>query len=356
MYEELLSQPDVWEKIHAAKKPIFLYGMGNGADKVLHELQKRNVPVEGVFANDEFVRGQSYRGYQVKRFAELKQEYGDFLSLLCFGSHREEVIRQVLQVADETELLAPDVPVVGDTIFDHAYLLAHVGDYETLRERLSDDLSRSVLDHALCYKLTGDIGELLKDTTEEAENWDLLKLNDREDYLDLGAYTGDTIALFRSKVGQWASITAVEPDKRNFRRLSESVQGLRNVELHQVGISDRWEQRLFRQGSGRGSGTGEGSLLTCDSVDNLTLGRRVSFLKMDVEGQEAAAIRGAEKTIRKHSPKLLISAYHRTEDLHLLPLQLLQLDDRYQLYLRRSCCLPAWELNYYALPATDYGE
>lgn len=353
MYADLLSQPDVWEHTRNSGKPVFLYGMGNGADKVLQELKKRRIAVEGVFANNEFVRGQSYQGFRVKRLDELKKEYGEIIALLCFGSHRDEVIRQILCVADQTEMLAPDVPVAGDTVFDRAYLKSHAPEYDRLRELLADDLSRLVLDHAIAYKLTGSIGELLKDTTEEPDNWKLLQLNDHEDYLDLGAYTGDTAALFRSMTNGWSSVTAVEPDDRNFRKLSESLSGIPNVELHHIGIGDRWEQRQFRQGSGRGSGKGEGALLTYDSVDNIMLGKRVSFLKMDVEGQEAAALTGAEKTIRRHHPKVLISAYHRTEDLHELPFRLLTLRKDYHLYLRRSRCLPAWELNYYAVPCTE---
>ena len=33
----------VWERLLQTRKPIVLYGMGNGADKVLDEFNKRNI-------------------------------------------------------------------------------------------------------------------------------------------------------------------------------------------------------------------------------------------------------------------------------------------------------------------------
>ena len=54
-----------------ADKPIVLYGMGNGADKVLDELESRNIAVKGIFASDDFVRGQFFKGFKVMTFKEF---------------------------------------------------------------------------------------------------------------------------------------------------------------------------------------------------------------------------------------------------------------------------------------------
>jgi FkbM family methyltransferase len=46
---------------------------------------------------------------------------------------------------------------------------------------------------------------------------------------------------------------------------------------------------------------------------------RIDFIKMDVEGAELAALRGAESTLRRFRPRLAISAYHQEQDLAALP-------------------------------------
>lgn len=55
---------------------------------------------------------------------------------------------------------------------------------------------------------------------------------------------------------------------------------------------------------------------------------------MDIEGAELSALKGAERTIREHKPKLAICVYHRREDLITLPRFILSLNPSYKLFLR----------------------
>ena len=50
----------MWEKLKATGKPILLYGMGDGAEKIAAELKKREIPIAGVFASEGFTRGQEF--------------------------------------------------------------------------------------------------------------------------------------------------------------------------------------------------------------------------------------------------------------------------------------------------------
>ena len=60
---------------------------------------------------------------------------------------------------------------------------------------------------------------------------------------------------------------------------------------------------------------------------------RVDFIKMDIEGAELNALRGAEVAIRKHRPKLAISLYHNPEDFDVIPRYIAGLDLGYRFYL-----------------------
>ena len=64
-----------WEKIESSGKSVVIYGMGNGADKVVDELLRLSIPILGVTASDDFVRGQQFRGFTVKKLSEFQ---GDF--------------------------------------------------------------------------------------------------------------------------------------------------------------------------------------------------------------------------------------------------------------------------------------
>ena len=73
--------------------------------------------------------------------------------------------------------------------------------------------------------------------------------------------------------------------------------------------------------------------------------------KNDIEGSELAALRGAKKTIQRDYPMLLISAYHKIDDLITLPQYIKSIDkeNRYKLYLRHHA-LTRPELVLYAIP------
>ena len=58
----VVERPFLWDYLTEVKKPIVLYGMGNGADRIIDACDKRDIPINAVFASDEFVRGQTYRG------------------------------------------------------------------------------------------------------------------------------------------------------------------------------------------------------------------------------------------------------------------------------------------------------
>ena len=84
---------------------------------------------------------------------------------------------------------------------------------------------------------------------------------------------------------------------------------------------------------------------TVDSVCN----NRADYIKYDVEGAERQALLGSQNTIANTSPDLLVSVYHRNEDLFDLPLLINELNPNYKLYLRKFKYVPAWDLNLYAV-------
>ena len=87
---------------------------------------------------------------------------------------------------------------------------------------LSDDFSKNVLENEINFKLTGNIKFLTEIFTDKNEIFRILDLSGNESYLDLGAYRGDTIQEFLHYTnGSYRHITALEPDKKTFKKLKE---------------------------------------------------------------------------------------------------------------------------------------
>lgn len=347
--------PSLWERLKQAEKPIYLYGMGDGADKIRMALERYAIPLAGVFASDEFVRGHSYAGFPVERYSAVRERHGtELIALLAFGVHDEKMLSVLARMEGECELYAPDVPVVWDgTLFDRDFLAAHSRAFSKVWDALGDEQSRQVLLHVLRYKITGRIPFLRQAESPLQEGWSLLKLSGQERYVDLGAYNGDTIREYLAQTGgQYRQILALEPDPRNFRKLERNLEawGI-HADIRQAGAWSAPGEQLLKPGrGGRNPAFGrEGIPVAVESVDGLLAGARVDLIKLDVEGAEGQALAGAAQSISTWKPRIILSAYHRNEDLYALPLRLLELYPGYRLYLRHHPAVPAWETAYYCI-------
>ena len=129
-YQALPKYPceaDVWDILAAESRPIVVYGMGNGADKLLARFEAYGLEVADFFASDGFVRGHSFHGKRVKSFSEIKEAYGDFVIVLSFASGREEVLSLFRALDADYELYIPDMPVSGEQYFDRAFYNENYG-------------------------------------------------------------------------------------------------------------------------------------------------------------------------------------------------------------------------------------
>ena len=375
--------PDLWHylQIESGKgRPIVLYGMGNGADKIISVCQSYGIPISGVFASDGFVRGHSFHGKRVLSFTEAKETYGrDMIILLSFASSRPDVLSLIENVANQCELYAPDVPVCGDTLFDSDFYTAHKAKFDKVRDLLADDTSRLVFDSIIQYKLSGRIDILRShETTPHHVFTTLLSPDTYRVTADLGAYTGDSIRELLPYAPHLSHVIAFEPDARNFRKLTDYATRLQTENapctLHPVNVGGWCEDgKLLFHGSGNrnatlcGTATAEAqeqfvitdayfgksvevNVAKLDGVVSQILGDTpIDYIKYDVEGAEKEAILGSAQIINRHAPTLLVSCYHRSEDLFALPLLLHDLQPKYKLYLRRMAGIPAWDINLYAV-------
>ena len=348
----------VWKRLKEADKPIVMYGMGDGAEKIMKVMDVLGIKPKEFMASDEFVRGHSFLGYQVKKLSEIQALYEDFIIVVCFGSSLPSVTSRLYELSKKYELYAPDVPVVGEEIFDEAYAEAHGEEFKKARKLLADEKSREVFDSLISYKLSGDINLLRSCETPPEEAESLLKIGREETYVDLGAYNGDTVERFlRLTNKEFAEIYAVEPDYRNFSRMVRRNYALGRGIFHPINAA-AWNENTrltFRKSGGRNSSAcnqyGRGPQVKVEgiTVDRLLGEKKPTLIKIDVEGAEREALEGASETISRHRPRLILSVYHRTEDFFALPLFVKEMNPGYKLYLRHHPYVPAWDTNLYCI-------
>lgn len=347
---EKITEANVWTALKDEDRPIFLYGMGLGAEKILAQFEEKGIKAEGIFASDEFVRGHSFKGYLVRKYSDICAEYDDFCVVLCFATRLDNVLDNIRLINSQHTVYAPDVPVAGDGLFTREFVAQHDAEFDAVYSNLADDESKRVYLSIINYKISGKIGYLLDTFCDKDSVYnDILGLGDSENIIDLGAYDGDTVQEFLQVTGNsYQHITALEPDPKNYKKLVRNVGELPNIDCVNMGAWDRKDTLIFSAQAGRNSRlSGTGNTVQVTDIDSLDI--PATFIKMDVEGSELKALAGAKNTIITHQPKLYVCAYHRNEDLYILPQTIWSFNKNYKIYFRHSKYIPAWESNFYCV-------
>ena len=217
----------------------------------------------------------------------------------------------------------------------------HRQELQRLRDMLEDDLSRTTLDRVQQYRQTGD-ANALKGVVGQIQYFqpDIFGPAEDEVFVDGGAYVGDTVESFFAHFGgRYRRIYVWEPDEASFQALKRNLRRLDDIVYVPCGMWREKTELLFRADGSLNAkvveDTGEKVVrIPVDSIDNVCAQDRVTFIKMDIEGSELAALEGAVRVIKRDKPRLAISVYHRPEDLYAIPFWIRQTVPEYKLYLR----------------------
>ena len=353
------SKQDLWEYLSEVRRPIALYGTGDGADKIISVLERYGLKdlVVAVFASDGFVRDRMFHKYKVISYSECCEKFGgrDFIVLVCFGSSRPEVLEQVAKIKSERELYVPDVPVYGNILFTREFYGSNKDAVDDVYNRMEDDASRNCYENFISYKLTGDITYLEKAESDPDDEFGLLKDITEGSFVDLGAYYGDTLIRYLNRFPCLNKAVAVEPERHSFKKLTACAEtlgpGITCINAL-VGSHTGTEQVSASRGRGTRALAASNVELkkTIDidivTVDSLALDN-VSFIKFDVEGSESDAVEGAKETIKKCRPLMKIACYHRSEDVFAIVQKVMEIRDDYKIYMRHTRCIPGWDTDFY---------
>ncbi len=353
---------NLWEYLAQERRPIALYGTGDGADKIINVLDSYGLKdlIAAVFASDGFVRDRIFRGFKVISYSECCEKLAgkDFIVLVCFGSSRPEVLSFVDKIASERELYVPDVPVYGNILFTRGFYESNSDAIDKTAMHLADGTSRNCYENYINYKLTGDIKYLASCESPDDDEFELLKALRKGCFIDLGAYYGDTVKRYLENLSCIDSCIAVEPERHSFAKLSAYAEELANKGVSircinaLVGGKTGVQQVSDSRGRGTRAAVNSNAVLknTRDieviTVDSLKPGN-VSFIKFDVEGSELDAIEGARETILKSRPLMKIACYHRSEDVFALVKKVMEIRSDYKVYMRHTRCIPGWDTDFY---------
>ncbi len=322
-----------------ASGPVWLFGAGLVGRQVAGLMAAQGRPAAGFLDNDAGLRGATVDGLPVLKPEDAAR--GEATVVICTGRHHEDILAQLarlgvrpLSLPELTVLLGlPAEPERG-----YAADLAHNAvRYLGLAARLADDRSRVVLAAVLRHRVTLASEPLRSVCT--GDQWfvpEVFRADPEARYADGGAYDGDSAAEFvRRNAGPGRVLDLFEPDEDLCGRAEARFDGWPQVRVHRAGLGARAGTGSYTPTGGMDGAFGENGrrLVPIVSLDD-ALSRRATYIKLDVEGAEEAALNGARLTILASRPVLAVAVYHRAADLWRLPAWIDSLNAGYRLYLR----------------------
>lgn len=334
------------KRLEEANK-ICLYGTGNFFENYSMHIKRYDC----VCDKNPNKWGKDFNGRKCLSVSEIK-EIEDVIVIIMIGDYQE--------VQRELDLLKIENYYFGDiflNIYDEKYTAKMFSDWkkqiiDTI-DLFEDEQSKEIYANAICNRIAPQYAEkTFHDMEQKGEYFDtgVFSIGDNESFVDVGAYDGDSIVAFLEKTNfKYSKIWGFELDPQNYAKICENgiIKQCSNVEVFNYGVSNESATiKISQNGTGSrvdGNGNVEIKLIALDEC----IKEAVSFIKIDVEGEEINVLDGAKMLIGCYVPKLAVSVYHKLNHLWEIPRLIKKMNPDYKLFLRHHTAV-VWDTNCYA--------
>lgn len=343
-------------------KEIILFGAGAGGENVYTFLYNNIIDgdkkIKCFVDNNPLKRNTTMCQKKVFSPQEIFNQYAGEIVIITCGEG-EEIINQLISFSvSKDKIFIPDISVINEN--DSEFIWENIKNFEWFYNELKDEQSRNVLKGILNYKLSHDLNYIKKIYDNPKDQYfdkELIHFSPEDILLDCGAYIGDTVVEYINHNKEiYNKVICLEVDRDNCEYIRK-LQNKFRIDLYDIAAYNYYstDLRFDKIGSGSGKLIESGLkkeqeiLITGDRIDSVLKDDKVSFIKMDIEGAEYKALLGAVETIEKYKPTLMISVYHKQDDMIKIPLLIKSINYNYKLYLRHYRSMSVQETVLYAI-------
>lgn len=329
------------------KKPVILFGAAKLSPYFIKFFLDKGTQILSLSDNDKNKIGRKLLGRRIIDKKEIIKKFGKNIQIVVTSVYYEEIINELKKMGFSYVFN----PMFFFTL-DYKYfnLLTWKNNIDLIFKNkkkikyalslLKDTKSKKIFTEIIKFRLTFDksIFNKIKDDKTEYFDEKIIKLSQKEAFLDGGAYDGDTIKMFIKKSKNiFDKIHTFEPDDKSFNQLNKYLNRLSDKRIisYKIGLGEKKEKLFFtNEGNLQSKITNKGKILIEILPIDFLKDVIFTYIKLDIEGFEKQALTGARKTINKYKPKLAICVYHNIEDLWEIPYLINKIKKNYKFHLR----------------------
>ena len=327
---------------------IVLWGLGTYTEEVIALLGEEKI--EGIVDSSESKWGEKIGKFTIEDPRLLRQriDVKRCVFMISVASHNYEIAYNLVHewAIEENKIFSFTSYFAEKYMYDANAIMGNEEKIRKTLEIFADEPSKRYFKNLIIGKLSRNPICFKENDNIKKEYYYINKGKDicvksGDTILDCGAYIGDTAELFIKQTQKKCKIYCFEPLKGNYEQLCQWIEKC-HYENQIVCINTMLSNYSGKTQIVAPSNTsvsasreveGEfGNDVRIGTIDEY-IDEKVDFIKMDIEGAELEALKGAEKIIRKYKPQMMISAYHRTSHLWEIPERILSIEPQYKIYL-----------------------
>lgn len=342
-------------------KKICIFPMGIAGKSLIDKLESISIKADYFCDNNPDKVGSEYKGLRCISKDELRSVNNETIIIvesLYYRSIKEQLVEEGYKNIER---------IYFEKITGEEFIKNNREEYiqksEKVKKILEDEKSKRIYEHIIdAYEkdmLEDDYFYEIYEGDQYFEK-EIVQLTDKDVFVDLGAYIGDSAEEFIKNVhGRYEKMHLFELDPTIYRRLMMNIPMLYDktekglIQCYPYGASDVTSEVVMSEGDSSSkiiSGKDKtGVIGKVRRLDDVLKDERVTFIKADIEGAELSALQGAKEIICSQKPVLAICIYHSVSDTINIPLWIKQTVPEYRIYIRHHTDLML-ETVCYAIP------
>lgn len=312
-----------------------IYGAGSNGAKVAEYLKPYRAKLSSFSDSDPKKHSSEFLGYPI---LSPQQAIASNKMIIVASTWYPQIIEQLKHMGAK-RILNLSLIGVAKKPFNNDIATK----LKATEKLLSDPDSKVLFNQILAYLLDDRASSLPLSTYRQYLHPAIQQLSNIN-MIDGGACEGESLDSFEQYLPDHINMLCFEPELGNIQILKSKIDHLKlneRISIIEAGLWHEDTQLRFNSAATSGSNANcnvdnAGDIvIDTRSIDSICTERNFvpNLIKMDIEGAEMAALKGAKQVIEQYKPALAICLYHHLDDLWAIPGYICSLRPDYKMSL-----------------------